>query len=140
MEDGDGGPAASPPSKENDIENGEEPVVRCTNSNCRKDSDEYMIECKKCDKYTHFSCTRLPASHLQRFMTKGYKRYECENCYRKDNEVHEEYIKNCYDLEWAARESELLKEIEKLKRSTKQANDKSINIDREKELIWRFRN
>ena len=134
MEDGDGGPATSPPSTETGIEDGEE-VVRCTNSNCRKNIDENMIECKMCNKYTHFSCTRLPASHLQRFMTKGYSRYVCENCYRKDHKVHEDYTKNCYDLEWAARESELLKEIEKLKCSTEKSNEENSVTDREMELM-----
>ena len=117
MEDGDGGPTASPSSKKNDIGNGDEDQpARCKNSSCRKDNDEYMIQCKDCEKYTHFVCTRLPPSILQRFMTKGYKRYVCDSCYERDHEVHEDYTKNCFDRVWTARESELLKEIERLKR------------------------
>ena len=68
-------------------------------------------------------------------MTKGYSRYVCENCYRKDHKVHEDYTKNCYDLEWAARESELLKEIEKLKYSTEKSNEENSVTDREMELM-----
>ena len=127
MEDGDGGATANPSSKKNDPGNGDEDQpARCKNSSCRKDNDEYMIQCKECDKYTHFVCTRLPPSHLQRFMTKGYKRYVCDSCYGKDNEVHEDYVNNCFDRVWTARESELLKEIERLKCCADQAIEEKI--------------
>ena len=132
MEDGDGGPTANPSSKKNDTGNGDEvQPARCKNSNCRKENDEHMIQCKECDKYVHFACTRLPPSHLQRFMTKGYKRYVCDSCYGEKNEVHEDYINNCYDREWTARESELLNEIERLKRCADQAIEENISVKEE---------
>ena len=132
MEDGDGGRAANPPSNAADAGIGEEDEpASCTDSSCRKEIDKNMIECKPCGKYTHFACTRLPPSQLQRFMTKGHKRYICENCYAKDHKVHEDYLNNCFELEWTTRESELLKEIERLKRCADQAIEENITVKEE---------
>ena len=130
MEDGDGGPAASPSSMVLDTGIDEEDQLpRCTKRDCRKDNDDNMIECKPCGKYTHFACTRLPPSQLQRFMTKGYKRYVCEGCYSKDHEVHEDYIRNSFEREWTERERELLEEIEKLKSCVEKSNDETATIE-----------
>ena len=122
MEDGDGGPTPNPPmdaeikdSEDTESINESELGPRCTDSNCRKEMDKNMIECKPCGKYTHFACTRLPPSQLQRFMTKGLKRYICENCSAKNHQVHEDYFNNCFKREWITRESELLEAIKRLK-------------------------
>ena len=69
--------------------------VRCTYEKCTKASNEFMIQCKECENYTHFACTRLPPTQLQRFMTKGYKRYNCEKCYKLP--IHEDYTNNCFE-------------------------------------------
>ena len=134
MEDGDGGTAANPPSKAMDTGTGDGVVTaRCTVSNCRKEMDKNMIGCKPCGKYTHYACTRLPPSQLQRFMTKGHIKYICENCYAKDYQVHEDYINNSFERECTTRESELLKEIEQLKRCADQAIEENITVKEELE-------
>ena len=134
MEDGDGGTAANPPSKAMDTGTGDGVVTaRCTVSNCRKEMDKNMIGCKPCGKYTHYACTRLPPSQLQRFMTKGHIKYICENCYAKDYQVHEDYINNSFERECTTRESELLKEIEQLKRCADQAIEENIAVKEELE-------
>ena len=82
----------------------------CTATDCKKEIDEFMIQCNKCKFAIHFTCTRLPAYQLSMFMTKGYKRYICESCY---GEVDEYYRSNCCDNEMKnERENELLMEIE----------------------------
>ena len=114
MDEGDGGPPAKTPYDRSSarLDTGNE--VKCTYIECRTPADEYMIQCKQCDKYTHFSCTRLPPVQLQRFMTRGYKRYICDNCYKAP--VHEDYANNCFEREWRSREQELLLEIAELKK------------------------
>ena len=58
-------------------------------------------------------------------MTKGHKRYICENCYAKDHQVHEDYINNCFEREWTTRESELLEEIKRLKVHAENAKEET---------------
>ena len=99
--------------------------MKCTYIKYRKLIDEYMIQCKQCDKYTHFACTRLPAAQLQRFMTKGYKRYNCDNCF---GTVYEDYTNNCFEREWSSREQELLLEIEELKKSFSLVNEENSKL------------
>ena len=65
----------------------------CINPNCDKIADSRMIACKKCDKFTHYSCTQLPPYQIAMYMTKGYRRYICESCFIDDNgEVHSDYF------------------------------------------------
>ena len=51
----------------------------CT-ANCGIPSDTHMIDCNKCDRYTHFRCTKLPNYQISQFMSKGYRKYVCPNC------------------------------------------------------------
>ena len=61
----------------------------CTVAKCNKAADSRMVACNNCDRYTHFSCTQLPPYQISMFMTKGYRRYVCEDCYVKQTgEVH----------------------------------------------------
>ena len=62
----------------------------CT-ANCGHEADPKMIECKKCRKYTHFSCTQLPTYQLAQFMVKNYSKYVCANCF---GNVDEYYLVN----------------------------------------------
>ena len=100
----------------------DETTARCIDEQCREENNENMILCNKCKKYIHFTCTRLPPSVLQRFMTKGFKKYECDGCY---GPVHEDYINNCFDKVWMSREKELLSQIEELMSSVRQANEEN---------------
>ena len=51
----------------------------CT-ANCGIPSDPQMIDCNKCNRYTHFRCTKLPDYQISQFMVKGYRKYVCSNC------------------------------------------------------------
>ena len=51
----------------------------CT-ANCGIPSDPQMIDCNKCNRYTHFPCTKLPNYQISQFMVKGYRKYVCSNC------------------------------------------------------------
>ena len=64
----------------------------CTVAQCNKAADSRMVACNNCERYTHFSCTQLPPYQISMFMTKGYRRYVCEDCYvRQNGEVHSDY-------------------------------------------------
>ena len=125
MEEGDGDPPASPSIDEVPGENDAETTARCIDKKCSRENDDEMILCNKCKKYTHFACTRLPPSTLQRFMTKGFKKYECDGCY---GPVHEDYLNNCFDKVWISREKELLSQIDELKRCVEQANEENTSL------------
>ena len=52
----------------------------CSLSSCRDDSDDKKFECEKCDRLVHYRCTQLPLYQIQRFLTKGFRKYICANC------------------------------------------------------------
>lgn len=60
----------------------------CTAAGCTRDVDSQMIKCTKCERNTHFSCTRLPGYQLAMFMTKGYRKFVCAACH---GDVHADY-------------------------------------------------
>ena len=63
----------------------------CTAAGCTKEADTQMINCTKCERNTHFRCTRLPGYQLGMFMTKGYRKFLCAPCC---GEVHSDYLEN----------------------------------------------
>ena len=64
----------------------------CTLAGCDMGSTKFMLECSKCKKLTHYSCTQLPPYQLSLFMQSGYRRYICSACV---GEVHYEILDNC---------------------------------------------
>ena len=120
----EGGPPARARKKSDERDSEHE--VKCTFNKCNNASDKYMIQCKDCENYTHYACTRLPPTQLQKFMTKGYKRYSCDNCYEMP--VHDDYIKNCFEQKCVLREKELLIEIEELKKKYSRVNDENTRL------------
>lgn len=54
--------------------------IACTQGDCKKEADQYMLHCTKCKKHTHYACTMLPPYQLSLFMQSGYRLYKCSNC------------------------------------------------------------
>ena len=57
-----------------------ETITQCTTTNCVQDDDQYKLECNECHRLVHYRCTHLPLYQLSLFLTKGYRRFTCENC------------------------------------------------------------
>jgi len=52
--------------------------ITCTQQ-CNDGQNAYMIQCCKCQKLTHYRCTRLPVYQLY-ILTSTSRRYTCEKC------------------------------------------------------------
>ena len=57
-----------------------ETISECTDEVCNEDKDQYKLECKRCHRFVHYKCTKLPLYQITLFVTKGYQRYICVNC------------------------------------------------------------
>lgn len=66
---------------------------------CTLEATEFMLDCSKCRKLTHYACTQLPPYQLARFLQKSYRLYVCSACV---GNIHQDIIDNasvyCEDL------------------------------------------
>ena len=57
-----------------------ETISECTDKVCNEGKDQYKLECKRCHRFVHQKCTKLPLYQITLFVTKGYQSYICVNC------------------------------------------------------------
>ena len=65
----------------------------CT-ENCKNKANEYMIQCDKCNKWTHYICTALPAYQLY-MLTNTSRKYRCRICSNVPKSFESKWEKPC---------------------------------------------
>ena len=60
------------------------------NQPCNTEQDQYMMQCHKCHRWTHYLCTKLPVYQLYT-LTHSNRRYTCEKCSEVPNSFKEKW-------------------------------------------------
>ena len=73
---------------ENHSKNYEYSIPRCIFIN--KGSKNITLQCRKCHRYVHYSCSRLPAYQIQLCLSFKERSYQCPNCIKVSPEIFKE--------------------------------------------------
>ena len=93
----------------------------CTDDHCINDEDEHVLKCKKCDRFIHYRCTKLPAYQVQVFLKFKSVKFMCQTCITPSIELKELL---------PTRKAPVIasKEIERLKNEVKDYKEQIKNI------------
>ena len=102
--------------KENPSKNHECSIPKCIFIN--ESSKNIALQCRKCHRYVHYRCSRLPAYQIQLCLSFKERSYQCPNCIKVSPEIFKE-------LEISD---------EAVQNDTEKINDKTIqNIEKSKQ-------
>ena len=129
-------------------------IKQCTSTACIKDEEFYIntIQCKKCEKYIHYACTKIPAYQLQSILNKPAKsrNWHCINCVVVSEELEsllpkesdnilklQREVKNCESLVIAQKETIIQQEyqIKQLKESLQAINKNTTGFEKRVEKV-----